>query len=179
MFAQAFFWRNLLIETQNGKKYTILPFIPFLFLITGLAIVPFFFGSVIAPPENPLIEAPGILSRADLATLPESARDIHVCTYRPIGYAADYLRFQADTNDIEKFIAKSPGLKNAEIFTSSRYTQINEFPSWYNHKTENIRSYRYNDDSYHIKDRYIRSWKTELIVDDEAHNVYLFNCIHR
>lgn len=201
MIGQALFWRNIIGEVHNGSRYSLAIFLPFLFLIAGLMTVPFYFRSVISTRYGPFNMAPIVLSNADLADLPVSARNIR--TYTPHGIfsnLSDYLCFEAEPNDIELFLAKSPALEGITYETYSKdrmridstwdleinttlfdQTGKTKNPSVYGH--EYFQSRGGNPDWYKEeirgKGRYYEfngkenNWHGELIVDDEKHVVYI------
>jgi hypothetical protein len=120
---------------------------------------------------DPLVRAPHVLARLQLASLPESARNVRVYIYRVFLAGEDFLRFEADPNDIERFLADSPSLNNITAHTSwsekMRTTSYynSSAPSWYDQPVQG-RSRRY--------DLNTPGGIAELIVDDERHAVYVY-----
>jgi hypothetical protein len=81
-----------------------------LFLLPGAAAIAFVtYGSI------PSVQTRRILSEAQLAQLPKTARCIRVCSMPKIrGIAGDFLMFEADQADIESFLSASPILTGRE-----------------------------------------------------------------
>jgi hypothetical protein len=167
MIVQAFFWRYIIEKIYTRNKYSILFFLRFLFLISVLIAFPFFVPHGLAIKYSYVNRAKDVLSRANLATLPESAYNVNVYTPRgPFSPAYDYLRFQAEPNDIEKFFADSLGLDGIKNDTNSSY--YFDRPSWFNPNTLlAARHYKLSEED--------TSWRGKLIIDDENHIVYIYN----
>ncbi len=156
MIGQAFFWRNLKAEIHFGKKYSIL------FFICVAMAFPFCFRYAIANNYIYVSRAQDVLFRAKLATLPESASNIHVYTPQTIFSSSDYLSFEAAPNEIEKFITDSPALEGPTY--ESHLTSFDDKPSWFNPKQINkIYKFDKQGDTYH----------GEVIVDNDKHIVYV------
>ena len=117
---QSILWRNLCGRTDNEYKpgTVLLHFI--VVIILGSIVLTIFFRSSLVTKYNPLTRAPHTLAWAELANLPESARDVRVYSSCVLFVRTDYLRFEADPEDIERFIADSPGLKGITCRTYSK-----------------------------------------------------------
>lgn len=118
---------------------------------------------------DPLVWAPHVLARVRLAALPESARNVRVHIYRVFLSAEDFLRFEADPNDIERFLTDSPGLKGIRPDRSWRTRTTSYYnsraPSWYDEPIQG-RVRRYDLD--------MPGNIAELIVDDNRHAAYVY-----
>ena len=167
VLCQAFFWQTIMVKMQKSSKLSVFLLLPLLILIVGLMTVPFFFRGVLAQKYDPLRRAPTVLYSAKLADLPESAHDVRVYTPRLIFSATDYLSFQAEPNDIEKFLTESPGLDGIKNDTQS--STYFHHPSWFN--PDKRRTGRY----YKLSEK-DTSWYGELIVDDEKNVIYVYRC---
>lgn len=138
----------------------------------------------------PVVRAPGVLDRAGLADLPSSAHGVKVYSFGFICSGKYILRFAADPNDIETFLAASPSLEDVACRAYSDkqmrlpardlddvyglrphdgndYFDPNDvMPSWY------IREIRGPGRRYDIK-WYDGMYQGELLIDDEDHVVYV------
>ena len=139
---------------------------------------------------EPIKRSPVVLNRAGLAPLPESARDVRVHAWGFLMSGKYTLRFTADPNDIERFLAVSPSLERVGARTYSRermrlpggdYVKLsdrydaqgNEYftpecdvPDWYRQEIRGP-GRRYEISWYDGK------YQGELLIDDEEHTVYV------
>ncbi len=146
------------------------------------------------PWRMPAVGARGFLEAAQLAPLPSSARGIKDYRWSSPMSGEHYLRFAADPNEIEQFIADSPILQGVEPerFSADRVrTKQPEdyFDTWDYHEDGNV---------YYIPDPMIPSWYKqeikgparryhikppgyhyggEVIIDDVEHVVYVSACV--
>jgi hypothetical protein len=124
---------------------------------------------------DPLVWAPDVLDRLRLAPLPKSARNIRMYVCRVFMAAEDFLRFEADPNDIERFLAGSPGLA---YITPAPLSELGEkrtrtvayynssAPAWYDQTLpDRTRCYNLNAPG---------GGTGEIFVHDERHAVYVY-----
>lgn len=134
-----------------------------------------------------------ILKVGRLAKLPQSATDIKAEGWNSIFTGEDYLMFCATPEDIEKFIAESPSIKDTkpDIFSSDKmylpYYEPNDFtddadwdayfrhkyfqthkgqPEWYNIEIR-LKGRRYEIPSFEH-----HNWGS-VIINDETNTVYI------
>ncbi len=89
-------------------------------IILGSITSTFFVRVELVSKYNPITMAPQTLAWAKLASLPESARDVRVYSSCFLFVRTDYLRFEADPEDIEQFLADSIGLEGITFQTYSK-----------------------------------------------------------
>jgi hypothetical protein len=118
----------------------------------------------------PTVNAQRILTRAELAPLPESATEIKVYEWSFIFSGEKYLRFRASPSDIEKFLRESPILQDAECekFPAdgirARSPNPNA-PDWYKGDIKKGRLYIIRPEWGY--------YPGEVVVDDEEHFVFV------
>ena len=159
-----------------------------LFVWPGIA-----FGGASLYWATPVVRARAILSRADLAALPESATELRVYEWSSPFSGEEYLRFTAEPNDIRQFEDESPALEgkrsrrykvelelravHEEMETEEQQTEASREvfpphpngPPWYRPGIDHpARSYEIQPEGYH--------YPGEVIVDDEQHAVYVYLC---
>ena len=190
LLIQAILWRVLRARMDNANKPGLVLLLPIVVLIAGFLALTVHVRSVLVSKYNPLARAPQVLALAKLANLPESARDVHVHTPRFFFLGEDYLCFQAEPEDIEKFLADSPGLKGITCHTYSKekmrlatldlsrtlsfsnnygheyFCPDRSAPAWYKEEIRGVGRY------YNLSE-WESGWIGELIVDDEQHVVYV------
>jgi hypothetical protein len=190
LFIQTVLWRLLTARTDNENKLDLALLLPLVVLIAGFLVLTLHVRSLLVNKYNPLARAPKVLSMAKLANLPVSAHNVRVYTPRFLFTGRDYLSFEAVPEDIERFLADSPGLKGltchiyskekmrlealniSRTLNFSKNDDIHEYfdpdrsaPAWYNQEIRGIGRY------YNLSERQ-SGWVGELIVDDEQHIVY-------
>ncbi len=109
LLAQAILWRRLRTRGPNVKYQRAVLMVPVVVFSLGWPALAWHDRVVLLREYDPLVWAPRILARVQLAPLPESARDVRVYIYRVFLAGQDFLRFEADPNDIERFLADSTG----------------------------------------------------------------------
>ena len=139
---------------------------------------------------EPVKRAPVVLNRAGLAPLPAAARDVKVHAWAFMLSGKYTLRFAADPNVIESFLAASPSLEKVRPSTYSnqrmrlrggeyvgsrdkydaqgneRFAPERDVPRWYRQEIRGP-GRRYEINWYEGK------YRGELLVDDEEHTVYV------
>jgi len=139
---------------------------------------------------DPIKRSPIVLLRAGLTELPASARDVRVHSWAFFMSGKYTLRFTADPNVIEDFLAASPSLEKVRPSTySSRHMRLRggivvdsldkydaqgnerfapqrDVPRWYQQEIRGP-GRRYEINWYEGK------YRGELLVDDEEHIVYV------
>ncbi|MDY0357677.1 MAG: hypothetical protein RBR19_17475 [Sedimentisphaerales bacterium] len=148
-------------------------------------------GSLVFYTSTPSVRAKALLSRAELAPLPESATGIRVYEWSSPFSGEEFLRFSAEPNDVEKFLRESPALQGQEPerFSSERmclpatddtgkdweyrqagheiYIPHRATPDWYKQKiTGPARRYIVQPERY--------QYPGHVLVDDEEHVVYVY-----
>ncbi len=131
-----------------------------------------------------------LLARAQLAALPKSATAVRIYIWSSPFSGEEFLRFTADANDVERFLAESPALQGQEptIYSAQRMRLVypNGFaatssppidgaeyvqpshsaPTWYKYEVKGpARKYHVQPPRYQLPG--------EVLVDDEAHTVYV------
>jgi hypothetical protein len=97
---------------------------------------------------------------------------IEIYTPNTIFAASDYLCFEAEPNDIEKFIANSPELEGPTYETSSDW--FHDKPSWFHpERIDRIYKFDKKEDYSQGKIEHV-DWHGELIIDDDKHIVYVY-----
>lgn len=139
---------------------------------------------------TPTVQARTILSNANLASLPESAQDISVYTWSSLMSGEEFLKFDAESEEIAQFISSSPILKDVVCNTYTkdrmrllqsenfafRFEDVNDpheyfrpdssNPDWYKEEIKGAgRRYEFQPDGYH--------YPGEVIIDDDQDIVYV------
>jgi hypothetical protein len=191
MLIHAVFWRTLLTQKYNAIISSLIPLPLIVILISGFMALTFQVRRGLAEQNDPVSRAKIILPNLKFADLPESAKNVHVYAYTVLFIARAYVSFEAEPNDIEKFLADSNALEGITCHTYSKYRMrlateeniweikknipfdkheyfhpISYCPEWY--KEEIRGAGRYYEFSEHES-----SWFGELIIDDENHIVYM------
>jgi len=132
-----------------------------------------------------------LLAYAQLAPLPQSATAVRFYAWSSPFSGEDFLRFTADPNDIERFLAESLALQGQEPtrysaermrliypkdFLARNVDDANEYvaprtggPAWYKQEIRGpARKYRIQPPKY--------QQPGEVLVDDETHTVYIRLC---
>jgi hypothetical protein len=118
----------------------------------------------------PTVTSNRILTLAELAPLPASARDIKVYEWSFIFSGEKYLRFRASPSDIEKFLKESSILQNAEcenLPAERMPVRLHNpsAPNWYKNEIKQGRLYIIEPEWGYYPGR--------VIVNDEEHFVYV------
>ena len=187
--AQTMMWRRLRPRMES-VAWRILLLLPTVALGVGWLALTGYDHWALHRKYEPVKRSPIVLNRAGLAPLPESARDVKVHAWGFLMSGKYTLRFTADPNDIEHFLAASPSLERVGARTysrermrlrggdyvslSDRYdAQGNEYftpecdvPAWYRQEIRGP-GRRYEINWYDGK------YRGELLIDDEEHTVYV------
>jgi hypothetical protein len=190
LLAQAIIWRKRRMRTAGGARRELLLLLPAVLLGTGWLALTGHDHRVLTHRYDPVRRAPAVLDRAGLAALPASAREVKVHAWAFLMSGKYTLRFAAEPNDIERFLAESPSLKGRQCQTYSRdrmrlrarnleqrlsrpradgheyYEPWMGVPGWYKREIQGP-GRRYEVNWYDGK------YQGELIVDDEDHVVYV------
>ncbi len=159
-----------------------------LFLLPGLL-----GGSLLFHNSLPRVRVGALLVMAELAPLPESATGIRFYSWSSPFSGEDFLRFTADGNDIERFLAESPALQGQEPTRYSTQKMRLKFgdepevnpnypvdrteyvsprrsaPSWYKQEIRGpARKYHVQPPRYQLPG--------EVLVDDETNTIYVYLC---
>lgn len=189
VLAQTMMWRRLRPRMGSVTWRSLLLLPPVALAVGWLALTGYDHWALSRKYE-PIKRSPVVLNRAGLAPLPDSARDVRVHAWGFLMSGKYTLRFTADPNDIEHFLAASPSLERVHARTysrermrlrggddvrfSDRYdAQGNEYftpecdvPAWYRQEIRGPgRRYKIN--------WYDGKYQGELLVDDEEHTVYV------
>jgi len=158
-----------------------------LFLLPGVAL-----GGLVFYTSRPSLRMQGFLAYARLAPLPQSATGVRFCSWSSPFSGEDFIRFTADPNDIERFLAESPALQGQEPerFSATRmrlehprddqgnliYRQDGQHeyfipsssaPPWYKQEIRGpARKYPLQPPRY--------QYPGEVLVDDETNTVYIY-----
>jgi hypothetical protein len=166
LLAQAVLWRRLCTRKTNMPSRVSTLMLPA--VVIGIASLSLAVHSRYKC--DPLVCAPYVLARVQLAPLPPSSRRVRVCSRRAFLDAEDFVRFEADPEDIERFLANSSVVANGVVpFDEARTRTVSQ----------------YNSDAPYWYDQPLRGcWRhcdiempgniAELIVDDEEHAVYVY-----
>jgi len=183
-----FLWGSLLwhlaLYHSLGRRVSHPLFWAILFVLPGvLGGTKVFHGSL------PTVRVRTLLSFAELAPLPESAREIRIYTWSSPFSGEDLLRFTADRNDVERFLAQSPALQGQEPkrYSAQRMklplpkgfqsvpNEGNEYfvprhrPTWYKQEIRGpARKYLVQPPRYQLPG--------EVLVDEETNTVYVYLC---
>jgi len=139
---------------------------------------------------DPVKRAPQVLDRGGLAALPSSARDVKVYSWAFMLSGQFDLRFAAEPNVIEDFLANSPGLGGATCRMYSHQRMLLRGSPYIEHRGRqdergnHILPLEQNMPSWYEQElrgpgrRYEISWydgkyEGELLIDDEKHTVYV------
>lgn len=193
--AQAILWRRMGARVTNTARHGLLLLLPPIVLGAGWLTLTAYDHHTLSCKYDPVTRSPQVLDRAGLAALPPSVRDVRVYSWAFMLSGQFTLRFVADPNDIEQFLAASPSLEGvmcrtystermrlparsyddifADVFDDRRADKHEYFdpnlhvlPDWYQ---KSIRG---------LGRRYEISWcdgkyQGELIIDDKDHTVYV------
>jgi hypothetical protein len=187
---QAILWRRVRTATAGPVRQGVMLLLPALVLGAGWLALAGHDRSVLGRKYDPVARASRILARAQLADLPPSARGVAVYSWGFMLSGRCYLRFAAEPNDIERFLADSPTLKGVpcqrysrermrikcadyhEVSRRSRgdgheyFYATSKAPAWYREEIRGAaRRYEINPG--------VGIWRGELIADDEPHVIYL------
>jgi len=194
LLGQAILWRRLQLRMTSAPRRSLL-LLPAIVLGVGWLTLTAHDFSVLSRKYDPVKRAPRVLDRAGLATLPESACDVRVHSWAFILSGEFVLRFAADPNDIERFLADSPSLEGVTCRTYSAERMrlpARSYDDIFADVFDNRRAdkHEYFDPNLHVLPdwyqksihgpgrRYEISWydgkyQGELIVDDKDHTVYV------
>lgn len=150
-------------------------------------------GAKIFYDSSPKVRIHTLLKYAELAPLPESSKGIRYYTWSTPFSGEDFLRFTAEPNDIERFIAESFALQGQEPerFSAQRmklerpkdyltnpdykedgniyYKPPGTMPHWYKRQIKGpARIYRIQPPRY--------QYPGEVLIDDETKTVYIYLC---
>lgn len=189
VLAQTMMWRRLRPRMGSVPWRTLL-LLPPVALAIGWSALTGYDHWALSREYEPVKRSPVVLNRAGLAPLPDSSRDVRVHAWGFLMSGKYTLRFTADPNDIERFLAASPSLERIGARTYSRermrlpggdYVKLsdqydaqgNEYftpecdvPDWYRQEIRGP-GRRYEISWYDGK------YQGELLIDDEEHTVYV------
>lgn len=189
VLAQTMMWRRLRPRMSSVTRRSLL-LLPTVALSVGWMALTGYDHWALSRKYEPVKRSPVVLNRAGLAPLPDSARDVRVHAWGFLMSGKYTLRFTADPNDIERFLAASPSLERVGARTYSRermrlpggdYVKLsdrydaqgNEYftpecdvPDWYRQEIRGP-GRRYEISWYDGK------YQGELLIDDEEHTVYV------
>ncbi len=166
--AQAIIWRKLHTRMTSAARRSLL-LLPAVVLGVGWLALAAYDHRALSRKYDPVARSPEVLDRAGLAVLPTSARDVRVHSWGFICSGKHTLRFTAELNDIERFLAASPsieGRKGLGLNHRDTFYRPREVPHWYK------RDIRSPGRRYEINWR-DGKYQGELLVDDEEHTVYV------
>jgi len=187
---QTILWRDVCRRLTCGATRGLLLLLPAVVLGAAWLALTGYDHRTLSRKYDPVKRSPEVLDRAGLAALPTSARDVRVHSWAFMMSGKYTLRFTAESNDIEQFLAASPSLEGVQlrVYSSKRmllrggaYVGIfdrqdahgNEYlpsepdvPSWYQQEIRGS-GRRYEISWYDGK------YQGELLVDDEHHTVYI------
>jgi hypothetical protein len=122
-------------STEPGRK-RFASIIKGFLLFTALAVLALLLFCIVNAYRLP--DANNILARAKLAKLPESISNLEVDTCRAtvdgrtvFNEAWLFIRFQADPNDIDRFLSNSPGIDKSRFRALSTASYSDENPAWW------------------------------------------------
>ncbi len=121
LLSQTILWRALRTHATSGIRRGLVLLLPAVVLGAGWLALTGHDHSVLVRKYGPLVRAPWVLRRAQLAELPGSANGVTVYMFISfICSAKCYLCFAAEPNEIERFLANSPSLKDLTCQTYSK-----------------------------------------------------------
>jgi hypothetical protein len=167
LFAQAKVWRRRRARVTNAGRDGRVLLLTTVVVGAGWLVLMAGESYYLSRTYDPVKRAPAVLDRAGLAALPASARDVRVYAWAFMLSGEYTLRFTAEPDGIEQFLADSPSLategapERKRLDTSDRPHGI---PSWYRCLGDSGRRYAIN--------WYDGKYQGELLVDDETHTVY-------
>lgn len=189
VLAQTMIWRRLRPRMASVTWQSLLLLPPVVLGVGWLTLMGYDHWALSRKYE-PTKRSPAVLNRAGLAPLPDSARDVRVHAWAFMLSGKYTVRFTADPNDIEHFLAASPSLERVSARTYSRermrlrgggygglsdrydaqgneyFTADRDVPRWYRQEIRGPgRRYEIN--------WYSGKYQGELLVDDEEHTVYV------
>jgi len=160
-----------------------------LFLLPGVVL-----GGLVSYTSRPSLRMQGFLAYARLAPLPESAAGVRFYSWSSPFSGEDFIRFTAEPNDVERFLAESPALQGQEPerFSATRmrlehprddqgkliyqqdgqheyFTPRSAAPPWYKQEIRGpARRYPLQPPRYQLPG--------QVLVDDETNTVYIYAC---
>ncbi len=190
LLAQAIVWRRLHARMTGARQQGLMLVLAAVVLGAGWLALTAHDHRVLSRKYDPVTRSPMVLNRAGLAALPESARDVKAHGWGFMLSGEYTLRFTAEPNDIENFLADSPSLEgvacrryspermmlrreNYVSIFNQRDVQGNDYfatqhdvPRWYQQEIRGPgRRYEIN--------WYDGEYQGELLIDDESHTVYV------
>lgn len=150
-------------------------------------------GAKVFHDSSPKVRARALLAYAKLAPMPESAKGIRFYTWSTPFSGEDFLRFTADPNDVERFLASSTALQGQEPERFSAQRMRLEYPKDYWSNPD----YMEDGNIYYTPDPTVPRWYKreirgparryfvqppryqfpgEVLVDDETNTVYIHLC---
>ena len=169
MLAQVILWRRLRVRMAEVTWLRFVLLLPAIVISGAWLALTAHDRAVLVRQYDPLVWAPRVLARVQLAALPESACNVRVHVYRVFLTAHDFLRFEVDPNDIERFLVDSPGLRDIRPDRSRRTRTTSYYhsnaPSWYDEPIQGDARFYCIDMPGNI---------AELIVDENRHAVYVY-----
>lgn len=190
VFVQVGLWQILQVRARRPRRLDYLLLLPPLVLGAAWLGLTAHDHRVFTKKFDPVVRAPGVLGRAGLGDLPVSARDVQIHSWAFLMSGKHTLRFAAEPNDIEAFLASSPSLEGVacQTYSSERmrlparthadisgrspegghdyFDPRTPVPRWYQQEIRGSgRRYEINwrDGMY----------QGELLIDDERHIVYV------
>jgi hypothetical protein len=170
LLIQALLWRHLRTRGANVTRLLTAFALPVAMIGVAWLLLASHDRATLLRRYDPLVWAPNVLARLDLAPLPPSARHIRVDIRRVLFCAEEFLRFEADPDVIEQFLADSANLKKTlrdwdqpRTRTTSYYNSSS--PSWYDQPLSG---------RWRCYDVNMPGNIGEVIVDDEKHAVYVY-----
>lgn len=160
-----------------------------LFLLPGVVL-----GGLVFYTSRPSLRMQGFLAYAQLAPLPESATDVRFYSWSSPFSGEDFVRFTADPNDVERFLANSPALWGQQPERFSETRKRLEYPE---DSQGNVSFPQDGQHEYFIPRRTAPAWfkqvilgparryplqppryqlPGEVLVDDETNTVYIYAC---
>jgi len=189
VLAQTLIWRRLRPRMTSVTRRSLL-LLPAVVLGAAWLALTGYDHWALSRKYDPVKRSPVVLKRAGLAELPASARDVRVHSWAFLMSGKYTLRFTADPNVIEDFLAASPSLEKVTpstyssrrmrlrggVFVSSldkydsqgneRFAPQRDVPRWYRQEIRGP-GRRYEINWYDGK------YRGELLIDDEDHTVYI------
>jgi hypothetical protein len=186
---QAIIWRKLHTRMTIAARRSLL-LLPAVVLGAGWLALTGYDHRALSRKYDPVARSPEVLDRAGLAALPPSARAVRVHSWAFMLSGQFDLRFAAEPNAIERFLAASPSLKSVTCQTYSRQkmllrggTYVSPFDGLDASGNEVLPSEAdmprwYQQEIRGLGRRYEISWhdgmyQGELLVDDQTHTVYV------
>lgn len=182
LFYHVTLYRRLRQKLANRLIWTVL------FVLPGVLV-----GGLVFSASSPTIKMRRLLAYAHLAPLPPSATGLKVYSWSSPFSGEDFMRFTAEPNDIERFVADSPALRGQK---PQRYSDkrmrlkyptdaagntvyrmdANEYvtprgnvPSWYKEEIRGpARKYKVQPP----RDQF----PGEVLIDEETNTVYIYLC---